>query len=391
MSRTSKGPRLYKRAARRRRGAVIKRPVWVIRDGSREISTGCFAGPADTQAPEEAVQALARYLLGKTAVNRRTRDIERIPITDVLSIYLDDKDPDEEDIELERVLGRLREYWQSMTLAEVNTRTCLGYVKHREERGGGKGGARRDLEILRAAINHHSHENLHYGNVSVRLPPRGEPRDRWLTRSEAAAMIWKAYRYREMQTAHAGPMKGRKMPTKRRPLQHVARFLLIGCYTGTRAGAIASASKRRAPGRSYVDLERGIFYRKPIGKKATNKRQPPAPLPRSLLAHLRRWARLGIAKEHFVEFNGRPVQSVDEAFQSVVKLAGIDVSIGKVTPHTLRHTAATWLMQNGTDLWEAAGYLGMSAEVLERVYGHHHPDHLGRAAGNITKKGPKKT
>jgi hypothetical protein len=32
-------------------------------------------------------------------------------------------------------------------------------------------------------------------------------------------------------------------------------------------------------------------------------------------------------------------------------------------------------MQNGCDLWEAAGYLGMSVETLEKVYGHHHPGH----------------
>jgi len=31
-------------------------------------------------------------------------------------------------------------------------------------------------------------------------------------------------------------------------------------------------------------------------------------------------------------------------------------------------------MQQGSHVWDAAGYLGMSPEVLERVYGHHHPD-----------------
>jgi integrase len=50
-----------------------------------------------------------------------------------------------------------------------------------------------------------------------------------------------------------------------------------------------------------------------------------------------------------------------------------------VTPHTLRHTAATWLMQRRADLWEAAGFLGMSVEQLERTYGHHHSDHLKSA------------
>jgi hypothetical protein len=86
--------------------------------------------------------------------------------------------------------------------------------------------------------------------------------------------------------------------------------------TGTRAEAIAPAAKVRAPGKSYVDLWRGLYYRKSIGKTATKKRQPPAPLPLRLLAHMRRWDRLGIAKEHFVEYNGKPVLSGKKAFTS---------------------------------------------------------------------------
>ena len=34
--------------------------------------------------------------------------------------------------------------------------------------------------------------------------------------------------------------------------------------------------------------------------------------------------------------------------------------------------SATWLMQRGVPIWQAAGYLGMSAEMVERTYGHHH-------------------
>jgi hypothetical protein len=37
-------------------------------------------------------------------------------------------------------------------------------------------------------------------------------------------------------------------------------------------------------------------------------------------------------------------------------------------------------MQAGVDKWEAAGFLGMSVEMLDKVYGHHHPDYLGNAA-----------
>jgi integrase len=56
---------------------------------------------------------------------------------------------------------------------------------------------------------------------------------------------------------------------------------------------------------------------------------------------------------------------------------------GKVTPHTLRHTAATWLTQRDVDMWQAAGFLGMSVKTLERNYGHHHPDYMQQAARAI--------
>jgi hypothetical protein len=54
-----------------------------------------------------------------------------------------------------------------------------------------------------------------------------------------------------------------------------------------------------------------------------------------------------------------------------------------------KHTAATWLMQRGVPIWQAAGYLGMSSEMIERTYGHHHPDYMRDAAKAITTKQPK--
>jgi integrase len=155
---------------------------------------------------------------------------------------------------------------------------------------------------------------------------------------------------------------------------------LIGLYTGTRAGAIASASTQRGIGRSFIDLEQGIFYRLAAGATETKKRQPPVPIPPRLLAHIRRWVATGIVRDALIEWNGQPVRSVRTAFRRATALAGLDAS---VTPHTLRHTAATWLMQAGVDKWEAAGFLGMTVEMLDRVYGHHHPKHLKEAARAI--------
>jgi integrase len=380
MPRPTKGPRLY---LRRARPSIGRKAVWLIRDGQRDFATGSLGSPADKGPPEAAQRALAHYIADKYRPTRKARDIEQIDISDVLSIYLDDRGGDQADQKkFEGRMSRLNSFWGGRMLSDVSTATCKEYVSVR----GNTGGARRDLEDLRAAIGHHASENLHRAIVNVWLPPKGPHRDRWLTRSEAAHLLWACWRHREVQTRHRGADKGRKLPTDKRPLRHLARFILIGIYTGTRAGAIATASPQRAMGRSFVDLDQGIFYRLAQGKRATNKRQPPAPIPPRLLAHMRRWQRLGLAGSHFVEFNCKPIGSVKTAFSRAVQLAGLSSEGSKVTPHTLRHTAATWLVQRGVPLWQAAGYLGMSTEILDRVYGHHSPDHLKGAAAAITGK-----
>jgi integrase len=326
---------------------------------------------------------LADYISEKYRPSRHVRELEAIDLADVLSVYLDDCGARVADQpKLERSITRLNNFWGGKMLSDITSAECRAYVKSR----GKTGGARSDLETLRAAINHHGKENLHYGLVRVVLPPKGAPRDRWLTRTEAARLLWACWRYRETQTVHRGRHKGHKVKTDKRPLRHLARFILIGLYTGTRAGAIASASPYRDLGHSFVDIDQGIFYRQAIGRRASKKRQPPAPIPARLLGHMRRWVRRGVVTSHFVEWNGAPVKSVKTAFNRAVQLAGL---WGRVTPHTLRHTAATWLMQRGVPIWQAAGFLGMSSEILERTYGHHHPDYLKDAADAITSKTPQ--
>ncbi|MGP9810355.1 tyrosine-type recombinase/integrase [Rhodopseudomonas sp. NSM] len=276
----------------------------------------------------------------------------------------------------------MNEFFGGTMLGSLNSKLYENMQRHVFSNGG----ARRDLEDLRAAIGHHAKENLHHAIIRVTLPEKGKARERWLTRSEAAQLLWTCWRYREEQTIHRGKNKGQKIKTAKKTLQHVARFILIGLYTGTRAGAIATASPVRDEGRSYVDLDNGIFYRLAQGKRTTKKRQPAVKLPKRLLAHMRRWHERKIIANHFEEWNGISVASVKVGFASAVQHAKRSTAQGNITPHTLRHTAATWLMQRGVDAWQAAGFLGMSTQVLIDTYGHHHPNFMQDAANAITRK-----
>jgi hypothetical protein len=183
MPRRSKGARLWLRPARRKGRRVIRRAVWIIIDGKKHVATGCLEDQA-----REAERRLAAYLAAKYQPSRLALDIDQIDVADVLSIYLDDRGPAIADQpKLERTIGRLNEHWGGKKLSEVTAAECRSYVRARAK----VGGARADLETLRAAINHHAKESLHHGTVRVTLPPKGPARDRWLTRNEAASRLLK--------------------------------------------------------------------------------------------------------------------------------------------------------------------------------------------------------
>jgi integrase len=352
----AKGPRLWLRRGRRdRRGRTTHKAVWLILDGDHQESTGC--GRDDRFGAETALE---RYLARKRlqATKTSVRDPAQIPVADVLALYAADivpkhARPKETAQRIERLLG----FFGDKMLSAVNGDLCRDFVKTRSTATA----AREDLAVLRAAINYHRQEGHCEKIISVVLPDKSPARQRWCTRSEAAKLLWAAWRFRETQ-------KGK--PTDRRSRRHVAKFILVALYTGTRASAVCAAALEPTEGKGWIDLDRGIFYRRPAGVRETKKRRPPVPLPRRLLGHLLRWKRCG--QRFAVEWNGAPVKDCDKAFRNVAESVGLC----DVTPHILRHTAATWQMQLGTDPGQAAEYLGMTLKTLLDNYWHHHPDYL---------------
>jgi integrase len=412
MPRTPKGARLVWCAeSRRADGSLRNRAGWFIRDGATFISACGSTGDR-----ERAERRLAQHIIEKYRPAReRGRDPATVPVADAVNVYLTDVAPSHAQPKetAKRLIVALR-WFGNTKIGDINGKVCRDYAK---VHGNGPA-ARRQLEDLRAALNNYHREGYITSAPAIVLPAKPVPRDRWLTREEAAALLRAAWRMRQS-------WKGK--PSDRRTARHVARFMLVALYTGTRSAAVCGAAIRPTEGAGYVDLEYGIFYRRAARRRETNKRQPPVRLPDRLLAHVRRWAAtplqiktkgrgksasIGrmIAHDYVVEWNGKPVQSIKKAFRSVVEAAGLgwyddvaapDGSMRRVfrtdiTPHVFRHTAATWLMQQGTDRWAAAGFLGMTVEMLIETYGHHHPDFQAEATRAIVSKSrsrnePKKT
>jgi integrase len=371
MPRRSKGARLWLQPTRRdRQGRIIEQAVWVIRDGAIKRSTGCGQNQV-----AEAETALAKYIAAKYRAPRiGQRDPGTVEVADVISIYAEDvahkhSRPKETAARLDRVL----DFFGGCTLADINRKSCEAYVAQR----GARASARRELEDLRAAIRHHWEAGLCAALTPVVLPERGAARERWLTRTEAARLLWAAWRLRQ---------RWRGRPSDRTTAQHVARFILVGLYTGTRAGAICGAALMPTIGHGYVDLDAGVFYRRAIDAKKTNKRQPTIRIPPRLLSHIRRWRRQKLSIRSVVEWNGGPVKRINKAFRSVRKAAGLGPD---VTPHTLRHTAITWQAQLGVPVHEICGFFGVTVEVFERVYGHHHPDYQTSAVNAFNRSRQK--
>ena len=138
-------------------------------------------------------------------------------MTDVLNDYQQHRGPKLVAVErLAYAALALTDFFEGKTVAAV-PQSCSHYA---ETRGRSAGTVRRELGVLRAAINYSHRCGRVTRSVAVDLPEPPEPRDRWLTRNEAAQLISSS------RTAQAR--------------LYMPLFILIGVYTGRRKEAILS-------------------------------------------------------------------------------------------------------------------------------------------------------
>ena len=100
-----------------------------------------------------------------------------------------------------------------------------------------------------------------------------------------------------------------------------------------------------------VDLRANVIDFEIEGRERTKKQRGKVPIPPQLIPHLRRARRRGSDLGPVLHISGRPIANIKKGFAAACRRAGIK----GVTPHTMRHTAATWLMQNGVKLTGGVG------------------------------------
>lgn len=293
-------------------------------------------------------------------------------ISQALLIYIEDHAPSlANPSRVAYAVDALEPFWGHLPVSAIKGATARRYMT---ERGVAAATVRRELGVLQAALNFCATEGHLLAAPTVWKPPAAEPKDRWLTRQEAAYLL----------------RASRKL---RKDGRHLAKFILTALYTGTRKAAILSLRiDQPTTSGGWVDTEQGVLYRNPLARVQTVKRQTPARLPRQFLGHVRRWKESGcrfVVQDH----HGNRVGDIRKGWARAITLAhelakseGVDLDLADTTPHTLKHTAVTWALQRGADLWDAASFFGTSVQTIERTYGHHHPDHQSTAVQAMERK-----
>lgn len=176
----------------------------------------------------------------------------------------------------------------------------------------------------------------------VKLPGGDNRRLRFLTREEAAALL-----------AVLAP----KSPD-------VHDMALISLHTGMRAGEVFGLTW------ADVDIDRGLL----ILRNTKNGRTRAAFMTEAVKEIFKSRERGQPSDLVFPDRNGKRMARISRTFERAVddlKLnEGIEDRRQEVTFHTLRHTYASWHVENGTDLYAVKELLGHSDFKMTARYSH---------------------
>jgi integrase len=205
----------------------------------------------------------------------------------------------------------------------------------------------KELVTLRAALKWALGEKWIVDIPHIAVPRQPPPRERWLTREEADRLLANAL------------------------APHVRVFLSLALYTAARAAALLDLTWDR------VSLDARLIDFEPV---SGGKRRTPVPIGDKLLPVLKQ-AREAATCHYVVEHGGERVASVKTGTRAAARRAALP----GVTPHVLRHTAATWMVMARVPMDEVSRFLGHSdVRVTQRTYAKYSPDYLRSAVDALS-------
>lgn len=152
------------------------------------------------------------------------------------------------------------------------------------------------------------------------------------------------------------------------PPPHVFMTMMMLLNTLSRPGALFDCRP------SQADFAHRLLDLNPPGRKQTKKRRPVVPITDTLLPWLKAYAE----QAYFIEWNGKRVLSIKNAWRKMAKRAGVACD-----PYTLRHAMATELRKRDVPEWEVQGMLGHRTAGTSERYAKFSPDYMGKASSAI--------
>lgn len=244
----------------------------------------------------------------------------------------------------------LARFFGAMLPEAIDEPACRAFAK---QRTAAPATIHTEMGILRSALIHCQRINWLLKAPFIWMPPKGGPRERWLSHDEATKLL----------AACDTP--------------HLRLYVQLALHTAARPWAILDLTWEQ------ILWERDLINFNPPGRARTHKGRPLVKMTAELRAALEA-AREAESRDsvYVVSWGRKKVKSVKRAFASACTRAGFD----DVTPVTLRHTAATWMAERGVDMRIISIQLGHSStEVTERVYAKHSPEYLKDATDALAQ------
>lgn len=244
-------------------------------------------------------------------------------------------------------------FFGSLEPLDVTTEQCRRYVVKRTKQKRKPGTIWTELNHLQIALSWARKKRIISEEILVERPSKPAPRDRRLTREEGRKLL-------DSATA-----------------DHIATAIHLLLGTGARVGAALDLTWDR------VDLDRGLITLANPLDTATRKGRATVPIADDLRDRLIK-ARRNALSDYVVEWAGKKLGSIKRGFAAAVKASGLK----NVTPHVLRHTAATWMAEGGAPMSEIAAVLGHTdSRTTERIYAKFRPDHLRNTVSHLDMSG----